>query len=254
MSGIISVCLSSVSDEKQLGKSLNCIERASCEVGVFVCDHSRNEMASEKLQWANPAINVLFRKKKTRYTVAVNSIPSDLLGKYLIVMDPGITFKPELLSRMIAYMEVHPSIAVLSPLFTDQKGIELSVPRRELSIRNLFSMAFSRISGSDRSAYKSLTMTDRVVDAPVSVKIASSRFMFIRTEVFSRLGGFDPGYDRFLADCDLCQRILTTHAGSIVWHPHMTVVQDSVSGCVDDSIFRKLISTVRYAIRWRIRW
>lgn len=254
MAGTVSVCISAFRHDGQLMKSLKCMERAACEVSVFVCDHSRNEAASEKFQWAYPELNVLFRNRKVRYSEAINSIPRDRLGKYLVIMDPGMTFNADMLSRMIAYMELHPAISVLSPLVTDQKGIEIPLPRKELTVRYLLSMLFGHSTGGLRKWYENMTMTDRIVTAPIPVQIASSRFMVIRSDAFSRLGGFNTAYDRFLADCDFCRRVLEAHAGSIVWHPDMPVIQLSSSEAVSERTFSKLISTIRYSLHWHIRW
>lgn len=254
MAGMVSVCLSAARHDGQLLKSLKSIERATCEVTVFVCDHSRNEIASEKFQWAYPELNVLFRNHKMRYSEAINSIPHDCLGKYLVIMDPGMTFNTDMLTRMVAYLEAHPAISVLSPLVTDQKGIEIPLPRKELSLRYLLSLLLGHSKGFSRKWYESLTMTDRIVTAPVPVQIASSRFMIIRSEVFVRLGGFNTAYNRFLTDCDFCRRVLEAHAGSIVWHPDMAVIEGSASEAVSEHAFSKLISTIRYSLHWHIRW
>lgn len=252
MSGIVSVCLSVDRHDKKLEASLDSIQRATCEASVLVCDHSRNEVATEKFQWSNPDITVLYSSKKIRYTEAINSVTANRLGRYLIVMDPGIRFDRDVLSRMITYMETHPAIAVLSPLTVDRKGMEIPVPRKRLSVRYLLSILFRFSPDLFKTWYRSLTMTDRTVTAPVSVQNASSLFMLIRSEAFIRLGGFNTGYNRFLADSDFCSRVLESHAGSIVWHPEMTVIADQPVEDHRECPLRRLLSALRYSVRWRV--
>ena len=94
----------------EIDVALRCIQNADVEVSVFLSDNSPDELTADRLKWAFPGIVVLPQEKNIGPTRAYNAVLPQLQSKYHLMMDPGISFHPSLLRRMVSYMEAHPNI------------------------------------------------------------------------------------------------------------------------------------------------
>ncbi len=236
--------------------ALRCIQNADLEVSVFLSDNSPEELTAERLKWAFPGVVVVAQDKNSGISRAHNAILPQLQSKYHLLLDTGVSFHPSLLRRMISYMEAHPNIAVLSPRFFNEAGEELFFPRKQLSIRYLTGSALSGFGGIFLRWQREYTMADQNVDMPVPVDTAPVQFLLIRTEVFRKLNGFDPGFTRLQEDADLCRNIQSNHLGSIVCHPEMQVVlrEETKSNLLFANHVHSFKTVARYFIKWGITW
>ena len=256
MAPILSACLMIYHCGDEIDLALRCIQNADLEVSVFLSDNSPEEMTAERLKWSFPGLVVLPQEKNVGFSRAHNAVISQLQSKYHLIMDPGISFHPSLLRRMVSYMEAHPNIAVLSPRFLSESGEEIYLPRRQITLRHLFGNMFAGLGGVFRSWQREYTFEDRNVDMPVPVESAPAECMLIRTEVFQAMNGFDPSFVRTQEDADLCRGILDRRLGSVVFHPDMQVILRSDK---KDMIFfsgsrHKAGTVFRYFAKWGITW
>ena len=236
--------------------ALRCIQNADLEVSVFLSDNSPEELTAERLKWAFPGVVVVAQDKNSGISRAHNAILPQLQSKYHLLLDTGVSFHPSLLRRMISYMEAHPNIAVLSPRFFNEAGEELFFPRKQLSIRYLTGSTLSGFGGIFLRWQREYTMADQNVEMPVPVDTAPVQFLLIRTEVFRKLNGFDPGFTRLQEDADLCRNIQSNHLGSIVCHPDMQVVlrEETKSNLLFANHVHSFKTVARYFIKWGITW
>jgi hypothetical protein len=256
MPPILSACLVMYRCGDEIDVALRCIQNADLEVSVFLSDNSPEELTAERLKWAFPGVVVIPQDKNVGISRAHNSILPQLQSKYHLMLDTGVSFHPSLLRRMIAYMEAHPNIAVLSPRFFNEAGEELFFPRKQLSIRYLAGSALSGFGGFFLRWQHEYTMADQNVEMPVPIDTAPIHFMLIRTEVFRNLNGFDPRFFRLQEDADLCRSIRDNRLGSIVYHPEMQVIlrQEAKSNLLFANHVHSFKTVARYFIKWGITW
>lgn len=241
----------------EIDLSLRCIQSADLEVSVYLSDNSPEELTAERLKWSFPGLQVLTQEKNGGLYRAHNAVLPILRSKYHLIMDPAVSFTPSMLRMMVAYMESHPNIAVLSPRFTREDHSEIYYPRRKMSIRSLLGAQLHSLGGVFRRWQESYTFADHETEMPVPVESASSAFMLIRTDVFRSLSGFDDRFADTLGDADLCRRILDARLGSIVFHPDLQVlVRSTQHSAVYPYARRKhtLRTVLRYFLKWGITW
>ena len=130
MTPILSACLVMYHCGDETDLTLRCIQNADLEVSVFLSDNSPEELTAERLKWAFPGVVVLSHEKNIGLSRAHNAVLPHLQSKYHLLLDPGISFHPSLLRRMVSYMEAHSNIAVLTPRFFSEEGKEIFFPRR----------------------------------------------------------------------------------------------------------------------------
>lgn len=253
MPPILSACLVICHCGDEVDLALRCIQSADLEVSVFLSDNSPDEMTAERLKWSFPGLVVLPQDKNVGLSRAHNAVLPHLQSKYHLIMDPGVSFHPSLLRRMVSYMEAHPNIAVLSPRFLSDDGTEIDLPRRQLTERYLLGTMFSGLGGVFRKWHQAYLFGDRDAEFSVPVESAPVECMLIRTEAFRTLEGFDTRFSRALADTDLCRRVLERRLGSVIYHPDFQVIyrqkeSSTVLGCCRHTPG----AVCRYFIKWGI--
>ena len=256
MAPVLSACLVMNRCGDEIDVALRCIQNADLEVSVFLSDNSPEELTAERLKWAFPGVVILPQEKNSGLSRAYNAALPELHSKYHLMMDPGISFHPSLLRRMVSYMEMHPNIAILSPRFFSEEGEEIHFPRRQLSVRHLLGSALSGFGGLFLHWQRDYTLENHDVEMPVPVDTAPVSFMLIRTDVFKNLNGFDPRFFLYQEDSDLSRRVLEEHQGSIVYHPSMCVTHRWARENTRTSKgrMRQIRSAVKYFMKWGITW
>ena len=99
-------------------------------------------------------------------------------------------------------------------------------------------------------------MSDMDIVYPVPVEFATGCFLFIRTEIFKKLEGFDPRFFLYQEDSDLSRRILEERLGSIVYHPDMCVTHKWAreNTRTFKGRMRQMASVFKYFLKWGITW
>lgn len=235
---------------------LRCLQEANIEIAVYLCDNSPEEMTAEKLQWKFPGITVLPQKGNVGFGRANNAVLPCLQSRYHLILNPDVTFEPDLLVRMIAYMDAHPNIAVLTPRVFNDDGTEQYLPKRRISVHYLLGGLLESFGGPFRRWREDFTMADLDITAPVPVEFATGCFLLIRTSVFKELNGFDPRFFLYQEDSDLSRRILEERKGSIVYHPGMCVTHSwaRANKHTLKGILRQSRSVLKYFLKWGITW
>ena len=249
---ILSACLVLYHCGDELTHALRCIQSADVEVEVYLADNTPEEPTAEKMQWLFPGITVLPQKGNVGFGRANNAVLPYLKSKYHLIMNPDVTFDPDLLGRMIGYMETHPNIAVLTPRVLNEDGSEQYLPKKRISVHYLLSGMFERFGGIFRRWRNEFTLADVEVRHPVPVEFATGCFLFIRTEIFRKLNGFDPRFFLYQEDSDLSRRILEQKLGSIVYHPDMTVTHRWARE--NTRTFKGRMRQIRSVFKYFLKW
>ena len=171
-------------------------------------------------------------------------------------MNPDVTFDPGLLSRMIAYMDAHPKIAILTPRVLNEDGTEQFLPKKRISVHYLLSGLLEPLGGIFRRWREEYTMADLDIRGPVPVEFATGCFLLIRTEVYKKLNGFDPRFFLYQEDSDIARRVLEENLGSIVYHPDMVITHRWARENTRTfrGRMRQISSVLKYFRKWGITW
>ena len=252
----LSACIVLYHCGEEVFNALRCVSQSDMEVAVYLCDNSPEDVTADKLQWSFPGVVVLPQKENVGFGRANNAVLPYLQSKYHIIMNPDVTFPPDLLGKMYAYMEAHPNIAILTPKVLNEDGSEQFLPKKRISVHYLLGGLLESWGGLFRRWREEYTLADLDIRGPLPVEFATGCFMFIRTSVFQKLEGFDPRFFLYQEDSDLSRRILEMNLGSIVYHPDMVVTHRwarentrTLRGCM-----RQIRSIFKYFLKWGISW
>ena len=256
MASILSACIVLYHCGDELTHALRCIQNADLEVDVYLADNTPEDLTAEKMEWLFPGVTVLSQKGNIGFGRANNAVLPLLQSKYHLIMNPDVTFPPDLLSRMTAYMEAHPNIAILTPRVLNEDGSEQFLPKKRISVHYLLGGLLESRGGIFRRWRGEFTLADMDVRSPIPVEFATGCFLFIRTSVFLRLKGFDPRFFLYQEDSDLSRRILDQNLGSIVYHPDMQVTHRWAreNTRTMKGRLRQIHSVFKYFRKWGITW
>ena len=137
--------------------------------------------------------------------LAIPRLESDLH----LVMNPDVEVEPTALAAAIEALEADPKIGAVAPQVRGPGGEPQYLCKRYPSVWVLFLRGFAPQALRDRNAraLAAYEMRDLPADRAYSpVPLASGCFMLMRTELFRRVGGFDPRFFMYFEDYDLSLR------------------------------------------------
>jgi len=169
---------------------------------------------------------------------------------YHMVVNPDVSFGPEVIPGLLAYMEAHPDTGLVMPDIRYPDGsrqhlCKLLPHPGDLLVRR-FVPALYRLSGRLDTYEMRRSGYDRTMQVPA----LSGCFMFIRTSVLKKTGGFDERYFMYLEDVDLSRRI--GRVARTVYYPAVSITHAYQKGSYKSSILltRHIRSAVRYFNKW----
>ena len=252
----LSACIVLYHCGNEVFDALRCLQNARVEVAVYLCDNSPAEITADKLQWTFPGVTILPQPENVGFGRANNAVLPYLQSRYHLIMNPDVTFEPDLLPRMMQYMDAHPNIAILTPRVLNKDGSEQYLPKKRISVHYLLSGPLENHGKLFRRWREDFTMADMDVRSPIPVEFATGCFLLIRTEIFKEMNGFDPRFFLYQEDSDLSRRVLEEKRGSIVYHPDMCVTHlwSRENTRTFKGRLRHIRSTVKYFVKWGVTW
>ncbi len=235
------------------------IERAidsflSCKMRVrlIVVDNSRGD--SLRRICSRPGIEYVFNKANIGFGAAHNIAISMSAGKseFFLAMNPDIYFAPGTVESVVKFMRDDLSVGMVLPkvLYPDgalQYLCRLLPAPLDILSRKMDLLPFLVFLKPLRDRYE-LRCADhsRQFDAPY----LSGCFMFMRSDVLLRVGGFDERFFLYFEDVDLSRRINSSsrtvyYPGAVVYHGYRRA-----SNSDPTDMRRLLISGIKYFNKW----
>lgn len=167
-----------------------------------------------------PQVILLQNSKNLGLAAAGNLLLDRLDAPFHLVMNPDVRIRSDVLYQMARYLERHPDVGLLSPRVLYPDGQPQRLPKREPRLRYLLANRLPFLPGGKRLAAR-YAMEDKDLTHPVEVGMASGCFLFLRSSLFLRLGGFDEGYFLYFEDADLTRRM--KKLAKAVYYPRAVV-------------------------------
>jgi GT2 family glycosyltransferase len=173
-------------------------------------------------------------------------------SRYHVILNPDIIVGPSTIYTLAAFMDENPDIGIVSPKILNVDGTIQGLNKRFPTIYDLFLRRF--LPKTFRPLFKRrldyYEMRDIGYDHMYDVPFLSGSFMFCRTDLMKKVGGFDPAYFLYFEDADLCRRVQETHR--TVYYPSVSVVHHWKREAHKNWLFTCyfISSAFRYFNRW----
>ncbi len=178
-------------------------------------------------------------------------------SKYHVVINPDIIIAPLTIESLAAFMDANSDIGVVCPKVINTDGSLQHLNKRYPTVFDLFTRRFipKFLSSFFQKRLDSYEMKDVGYDSVCDVEFTTGCFMFCRSSVLKRIGGFDPRYFLHLEDCDL-GRMVQKAGYRTVYFPGATVTHEWGREPHKNykMLFVMVVSMFRYFNKWGWKW
>lgn len=223
----ISIIIVNYNVKEYLKNLVHSIEKASQGINleIIVVDNASTDGSVEEISSKLPHVKLIVNDTNLGFGKANNIGLQQAGGKYLLLLNPDTIVRENTFTALIEFFEKNEDAGLLGCKVLNPDG-SLQLPCRR-SFPTPW-VSFTKITGlstlfpkSKLFAKYNLTYLDE--NKVNEVDAISGAFMFMRREVYDKIGGFDPQFFMYGEDLDLCYR--TQHAGFKVYYvPHTEII------------------------------
>jgi GT2 family glycosyltransferase len=187
-------------------------EHMDCELAVIVVDNSEPpDAAIDAFGERHSPGRIAVRRGEGNigfgagHNLALREIASD----FHLVLNPDVKLDRDALLEAVRFMIGNPACGLLAPAVYDGQGRQQFLCKRYPAVLDFLLRGFAPrlLRRLFRHRLERYELRDRVNDAVLwDPPVVSGSFMFFRTAILKRLGGFDPRFFLYLEDFDLTLR------------------------------------------------
>ncbi len=174
------------------------------EIEIIVVDNDSKDGSCEMLDKDFPNIKTLRNSENEGFGKANNRGVKIAQGAYILILNPDTILTETTLSEMLIFSKKQNDFGAAGVQFLDGSGKYLPESKRNFPD---LKVAGAKLLGYSKYYYAN--HIDR--DAVAEVDILTGAFMFVKKEVYDKIGGFDEDFFMYGEDIDLSYRI--TKAG-----------------------------------------
>ncbi|WP_128546670.1 glycosyltransferase family 2 protein [Larkinella soli] len=216
----------------------------SCSDGcpVYVADNHSTDDSVALLQAQFPEVRLIRLPVNLGYAGGYNAALKQIRATYYVLLNSDVEVTPDWIGPLRAFMEAHPEVAACQPKI------------RAFPAPGYFEYAGAAGGYIDYLGYPFCRgrLFDTIeedrgqFDDAREVFWATGACMLVRSEVFHRLGGFDPRFFAHMEEIDWCWRV--KNAGYQVWYCPDSVVYHVGGGTLPKSNPNKTLLNYRNSL------
>lgn len=179
------------------------------KVKLYISDNSPKAELKNYFKKFNKEIEYEFNNFNGGYGWGHNKVIKKIKGKskYHIILNPDIYFKNNVLEELFEYMEKNLDVGNIMPMVKYPNGEIQYLCKRNPSPLNIFLRTFIPLKKITEKMNYKYEMRDTGYNQIMNVEILSGCFMFLKNEVFEKIGMFDDKFFMYFEDFDFNRRI-----------------------------------------------
>lgn len=215
---------------------------------IFLIDNS----PKENKDFGKLNANYIFNNCNLGYGKAHNIALRKSIAKntpYHLVVNPDISFEPEILKTIVTYMENHPDVGHLMPKVFYPNGDLQYLCKLLPTPTDLIFRRFLQKNVRDKRMRK-FELRESGYNRIMNIPYLSGCFMFLRTEALKVTGIFDERFFMYPEDIDLTRRI-HQHFKTI-FYPEVAIVHHHAQSSYSSPkmLWIHIINMIRYFNKW----
>jgi len=239
-------------DRDALKKAVKSFLNTELDIHLYVIDNSPTDNLREICTVRN--VEYIFNNNNLGFGAGHNIAIRQIIekAKYSLILNPDVYFNPGTLKKLFSFMEENEGVGLAMPkvLYPDgslQYLCRLLPTPYDSLLRKIDIKILNPLLNLKKSRYE-LRFADynKLMDVPY----LSGCFMFIRTEVFKKVGFFDERFFVYFEDVDLSRRINQLYRN--IYFPEAVIYHGYERGSNKNiKLFGQLIlSGIRYFNKW----
>ena len=226
---------------------------------LFLVDNASLDGCGAQLaaaDFADVRVKVKCLSENVGFGKGHNSVLSELASDVHFILNPDILLREgdgDVLSDLADWLLAQPGAVMATPQLWFPDGRIQHLPRRKPTPWLLLARQLApRFGGVFAKADSHYTMQDEDLTQPRRIEFCTGSFSAVRTDVFKKIGGFDPGYFMYVEDADLTQKAL--REGTVWLAPQFAAIHAWHRDPMRDAgkFMMQLKSMGRYFGRWGI--
>ena len=231
---------------------INLLQLSSLSTKIFLIDNSPVN-SLQKLTASFP-VEYIYCNSNLGYgkghNIAINKVAG--LSKYHLVVNADVDFDPLVLDKAFTYMEANSNTGLISPKIKLPTG-ELQYFCRLLPTPfDLFARRF--IPGVLKIFFKSrlanYLLLNKDYSKTMNIPNLPGCFMFMRTDILSKISGFDENFFMYVEDVDLTRRL--HKISDTVYYPEIEITHGLARGSY--KLSKLMLYHIRSAIYYFNKW
>ncbi len=179
------------------------------EIEKIVVDNNSFDGSLDEIKSTMKDVICIQNDTNVGFGKAVNQAAKVASGEYYLILNPDTIIEESTISTFVNYIVQDSNIGMLGPKIVNsdgslQKGSKRSFPTIKVALPKL--MAFDKLFPKSKWAGR-YNLNYLNPDEVHKVDAISGSCMFIRSELFTKIGGFDERYFMYGEDLDLCYQV-----------------------------------------------
>lgn len=206
--------------DNAVGSLLKCTE---VPFRLYVVDNGSTDGTVEHIEEHYPEVTVIRSGGNIGFGAGHNLVLDKLDSDYHVIINPDIIVKDDVIAKLAEFLEANKDIGMASPEIRFPDGRIQILGKRRPCLKYLVA---SRLRGNGEASglLREYAMLDCDLSKPTDIQNATGCFMFIRTELFKAIGGFDKRYFMYFEDSDLTLEV--NSRSRTVYCPEATVYHE----------------------------
>jgi len=171
---------------------------------IIVIDNHSPDDSCAMVRSVFPEITLIENKENVGFSKANNQAVAVAKGEYVCILNPDTAVSEEIFSECLKYASTIPNMGALGTYLLDGTGNFLPESKRNVPTPKA---SLLKLLGFVKSYYAHKVPNEATGEVAVLV----GAFMFLKTEIYNEVGGFDEDYFMYGEDIDLSYKI--TQAG-----------------------------------------
>jgi len=218
---------------------------------VFIVDNKSSDGTVEEIKKKNYDVTLIENKNNIGFGAAHNKALNGVNSKYHVFINPDVVMDTDVISNIAAYMDEHKDIGIVTPKVLFPDGKLQMLPKKEPKIKYVISR---RLNVKALKKYRiEYEMQDMCTDKAYDIEFATGCFLFARTDLLKKVGGFDERYFLYFEDADITKSI--RRIARVQYNPNFYVYHNwERAGAREFKYFIiQIISMFKFLIKWSRR-
>lgn len=179
------------------------------QIEIIVVDNNSFDGSLDEIKSKLKDVVCIQNDENVGFGKAVNQAAKVATGEYYLILNPDTIVEESTIATFVNYLEQNSAVGLVGPKIVNsdgslQKGSKRSFPTISVALPKL--VGLDKIFPNSKWAGRyNLNYLDP--DEIHKVDAISGSCMFIRSELFSKIGGFDEQFFMYGEDLDLCYQV-----------------------------------------------
>lgn len=185
---------------------LRSVEKACTNLNaeIIVVDNASSDDSCALVAKNFPKVTLLCNKDNVGFSKANNQGVDVSKGEFVLILNPDTVVSESTFVELLSFADEHPKMGAVGVQLVDGTGAYLPESKRGIPT---LKASFNRFLGKDKNK-GTYYANDIEQEGEGEIKILVGAFMFMKTNVYKEVGGFDEDYFMYGEDIDLSYKLL----------------------------------------------